>query len=444
MIFGWTIIQIIIGLAILSLLVFVHEFGHFIVAKKVGIRVITFSIGFGRKILRWRRGETEYRLSALPFGGYVKLAGQEPDDDSIPDERDFRSKKIWQRAAAVIAGPGANYVFAILVLWIIYMAGVHESVSQNDLTVGAVADSSAAGREGIKIGDRLMELDGKKISNWDQYYSKIIVSAGQRVKVAWMRGDKTYEKEMIPAGVEVEGMGRYGDLGVYSVEKPVVGAVFDSSAAAVSGLMPGDTVVSINNQKILSWGQMVSLVQVMNTEGKFRIKRRDSTFTASITPRYNQKENRHMIGIAKAPPELVVKRYGPVNALVKAVRKGNDIMASMWYVIKALFKRSVSPKSLAGPVGIVQMTGTAARAGFDALAFFLALISINLAIVNLLPLAITDGGVLFFLALEKLRGKPLSCKIQIRIQQGALYFFIALFLFVTLNDLQRFTKFLPH
>lgn len=435
---NWPPLQIITGLGVLSLLVFIHEAGHFLLARLTGVRVFVFSIGFGKKILRWQRGETEYCISIIPFGGYVKLAGQDPEDDYEPDERDYRSKKIWQRSAIVLAGPVANYLFGVLILWMIFMVGVHERENlQNELVVGCVMDSSAAGAAGIQAGDRIITVDGKKMKNWDDYYTTVFINGGREISLKLFRNGKEKDLRVIPEKKEAAGIGSYGYLGICSMEKAVVGGIIDSSAAALAGIMPGDTILSINGREINAWAQMVTVVERMSKPGVFRIKRGDAIVDLNITPRYYNTEDRYMIGISRALPHLVINRYGPVIAAQRAVMKTNDIIFSIWRFVRALFHKSVSPRSMAGPVGIVQMAGSAVKMGFDSFVFFIALISVSLGVFNLLPLAITDGGVLLFLVIEKLRGKPFSPNLQMRIQQAAFFFFIALFLFVTFNDIAR-------
>lgn len=435
------VLQVVIGLLILSFLVFAHEFGHFIVARLVGIRVLVFSIGFGRKIWRKVIGNTEYCISALPLGGYVKLAGQDPDEEPSYGSEDYRAKKIWQRAAVVFAGPFANYLLAVVVLWILFMGGVRERPMVDDMVVGGVADTSAALAAGVAIGDRILELDGSKVSSWEDFYSGVAIRGGKSVRIKIDRNGRIFETTLTPKKLEIEGIGAFGDAGIFSREQPVVGTVLDSSAGAKAGLLPGDTILRVNGQRMHSWPQMVSIVQAMKQEGRFDIKRGDSVLVLHITPIFNPQEKRYMVGIMRAPPQLVWKRYGPVAAAQKAYIRVNGMIETIYTVVKGLFGASISPRSMAGPIGIVQMSGSAAKMGIDALVIFLAMLSVNLAVINLLPLAITDGGVLLFLLLEKIRGRPIGRKTQAVVQQAALFFFIALFLFVTFNDIQRSFRF---
>ncbi len=434
---GWPLLQAVIGLLILSLLVFVHEFGHFIVARAVGIRVLVFSIGFGRKLWRKIASGTEYAISALPFGGYVKLAGQDPDEDIDHGSGDYRHKKIWQRAAVVFAGPFANYVLAVFALWILFMAGVRERPLSDDMIVGGLSDSSAAEAADIRIGDKILNLDGSPVEDWEDFYTTVAMRGGKPVRITIQRDQQVLEKTVVLRKINIEGIGAFGDAGIFSREQPVVGEVLDSSAADLAGLAAGDTVLRINGKRMYSWPQMVSIVGAMQQEGRFTVKRHDSVLTLFVVPRYNAQEKRYMIGISRAIPQLVWKRYGPLAALSRAFEKANGMIETIYTVVKGLVAKTVSPKAMAGPLGIVQMTGTAARTGLDTLVLFMAMLSVNLAIINLLPLAITDGGVLLFLLLEKIRGRPFGRRTQAVVQQVALFLFIALFLFVTFNDLQR-------
>lgn len=443
-----------LGLVALSFLVFIHELGHFLVAKKCGVRVVTFSIGFGKKLLRFKKGDTEYCISMIPFGGYVSMEGENPDDDTSNSPGSFVSKSVGARAAIAFAGPFVNIVFAFFLLIGLYMHGVEEPDS-NRLVVGFVADSSAAAIAGVLPNDTIFELEGKPTKGWDDFRERVGIRLGAKVPLRLLRDGDTVSLTMVPQEMVVPakdssdkplGMG-VGDAGVYPRHRVVVnGSPVAGSAAAKAGLLPGDTIVEIDHQRIAKYEDVVKYVSASSgAPMTFTIHRGSDTLHTQLSAAYSEKYKRYMVGIQMAyvmfKETHEVSRNFP-QALVKATSTSWKMTTSVFRYFKRMAQGQVKADAFSGPLTIVAVMGNVWMAGFENFLMILALISINLGIMNLLPLAITDGGLLLFLAIEAVRGRPISKGKQLVIQKVAFAFFLALFIFITFLDFEKIGLFL--
>ncbi|MBD3390946.1 MAG: RIP metalloprotease RseP [Chitinivibrionales bacterium] len=431
--------QVIIGLLVLGVLVLIHEFGHFAMAKWCGIRVLSFSIGFGTPLLRKTIGGTEYRIGAIPFGGYVHMAGEHPEDakEQAPDE--YTAKPIWQRALVACAGPAANYLSALLILWVVFLAGVQRDVYLDRPIIGAVVDSSAAWEAGITAGDSIVALNGEPVASWDDIEQQFSTPEPSYEVTVVSRGEKRTVPLSLATAREL-GVPKSPSGGMLPPLPPRVGAVQKDSPAGRGGVETGDTVTAINDTAIHSWYQLSQIVSAYDSSmGALRVTvaRGDSSRTLEIVPAYNDEAERFLLGITVAQPASRTVRFGPFAAVSRAMGRAWRYTTMIFDILAKLVTKQVSARQLAGPIGIVQMSGAAALAGLTAVLNFMALIGINLAVINLFPLVITDGGVLLFLIIESIRGKPLSVKAQSLINRIAIAFFIALFLFISFNDIQR-------
>ena len=433
------LIAVVAGLLILGVLVFVHELGHFAAAKAFGVRVLTFSLGFGAPLIRKIVNGTEYRIGSIPLGGYVHMAGEHPEDASkhAPDE--FTSKPIWQRAVIAIAGPGANIVFSILALWVMFLFGEHRSTYLDNTVVGAVADSSLSQRAGLLPGDILVSMNAKKVSTWDEV-AAMFMRQDERYVVLFSRNATVDSVVIVPPRISGAAIPTNMTAGLSPAFPPIIGVVNGGSPAAHAGLLPGDSICSINNLPIVSWFQISQIVGRFDSSAQtmpLTIERNGIFITVQLRPLFDSAEKRYIVGIKAADAVFRVVQVGPVEAVSKALQKTWEYTTMIFDTVGKLVSRKVSAQQLSGPIGIVQMSGAAASAGIVPLLSFTALIGINLAILNLLPLIITDGGMLLFLFLEAIRRKPLSKKSQLLINRIAIAFFMALFLYVTFNDIIR-------
>ena len=433
------ILQIVIGLLVLGVLVLIHELGHFIAAKSFGIRVLSFSIGFGKVIFKKEYKGTEYRISSVPFGGYVHMAGEHPEDEQKGEDSDFMAKPIWQRAVVAIAGPAANIVTSFLFLWIVFMGGVERELFLDDTTIGAITKDTPAKSSGLKPGDKILSINGKDVNSWEEINQELAFQYDE------------YDIAIIRNGVDTN-MAISGELmkksdrlkvpaaGLIPPYPALIGAVSEGSPAEVAGLKAGDTIIAIDNQSIHSWYQIPGAISAYNEVlGALQIivKRNDFIQVLNVEPKMMKEENRYIVGITVAPPQTQKITYSPIVSISKAWSKTVEYTGMIFTVLKKLVTGGVSPKQLAGPVGIVQMSGTVAFGGLFALLNFMALIGINLGVVNLFPLVITDGGLLSLLLVEAIRRKPLSLKTQLFLNRTFMLLFLALFMLVTFNDILR-------
>lgn len=451
------VVMFVLGLIGLSFLVTIHELGHFLVAKWNHVKVNTFSIGFGKKLLRFKWGETEYCISAIPFGGYVAMAGENPgsiEEGSVPSDRDFVGKSVGARASIAFAGPFVNILFAFVLLIILYMVGVEEADSKN-LIVGFVAKESSAEIAGIQPGDTITAMNGKSTQGWDDFREQIGVSLGADVELEVHRGGAPLAVVVIPQELVIPAedssaspikMG-IGDIGIYPRNRVIVRLPpIAGSAAEKAGIHQNDTILEINGKHISRYEDVVRIIDgSQGAEVKLTVARDGKLHTLPMTPIFNEEHNRYMVGIQMGYVmfrETKVVRRGPVEAFKKTCATSWKMTTSVFRYFGRMFKGQVKVDAFSGPVSIVAVMGNVWMSGFQDFLMLLALISINLGVMNLLPLAITDGGLLMFLGIEKLRGKPLSTKTQTIIQNVAAAFFISFFVFITILDFGKLSLFL--
>ncbi len=431
---------IVVGGLVLGILVFVHELGHFIVAKLCRIRVLAFSLGFGKPLVKKQYGETEYRLSAIPFGGYVHMAGEHPEDDSSGGPDEFTAKPIWQRILVGLGGPAANLLFSFFILWIVFLAGEEKALYLENTTVGAVVDTSSAAKAGILPGDSIVSVSGETVSEWQEIY-RILTTESGPVKLTVIRSSQQLSFDIQTPEQSGEQLPTLQGAGLLPPAPARIGSVLPGSPAEKAGFVQGDSVLAINGDTIRSWYQLSRKVtEYDSTSGPllFGVQRNDSTLQLEARPDYNKANQRYQVGVGMATGETRRIQYGPFAAVGKALQRSGEYAMMIFTVVKKLVTGEVSPKQLAGPIGIVQMSGTVALLeGLLAILNLLALVGVNLAVLNLLPLVITDGGMILFLLIEAVRGKPLAMKHQLLINRIAIAFFIALFLYVTFNDIAR-------
>lgn len=454
------IFMIVLGLIGLSFLVFIHEFGHFIVAKWNGVRVKAFSIGFGPKILKFTKGETTYCISAIPFGGYVAMAGENPEDEKEGeqtddlDERGFANKSVWARMAIAFAGPFVNIVFAFFLLMGLYMWGVEEPIS-DDLIVGFTVPGEPAAIAGVLPGDTIVAVDGVPTKGWDDFRERIGVSLGANVKFTIHRETGSVELNVVPQELVIPAqdsnssptpMG-IGDVGVYPRHRVIIREdPMPGSNALAAGMAMGDTILEINGHKISRYDEVSKIVNASAGDTvHFKLLRGADTLSKTMTAKWNEEYKRYMVGIQLGYvmfSETHIVSYGFVDAVQKSIATNWKMTTSIFRYFNRLFKGQVKVDAFSGPVTIVAAMGNVWISGFEKFLMFLALISINLGVMNLLPLAVTDGGLIMFLFIEKFRGKPLSQKHQAIIQRIAMAFFLSFFIFVTFLDLSKIGLFL--
>ncbi len=428
--------QFVIGLLGLSFLVLIHEGGHFFVAKKFGVRVNTFSIGFGKTLFSFKRGDTEYCIKAIPFGGYVAMKGEQPGDKHSQDSDDFSAKSIPQRMGIAFGGPFVNIVFSFLVLIALFMIGMQEPVS-NEITVGKVMEDSPAEEAGIQTGDVITQFGGKPIVGLEQFLNAVAVEANNTLPIQVRRGDEVLDLTITP---EMHEMG-FAMSGIIPGQTHVQIMKVLGTPAKNAGFQAGDKVISAEGVEVAdhsSFSQIVNASQ--GKELTVMVEREDEELALFVTPELDAESNSYLIGVQittifNTPTHLV--RRGFTESLKKSWDVNLQNSVAVFVVLKGILRGQVKLKALSGPVGILQIIGNSFRQSFQDFIKFLALISLNLGLINLLPLIITDGGIIFFLFLEAIRKRPLTLKTQMRINQIAVSLFITLALFITFHDILR-------
>lgn len=425
------ITTIVTFLIVLGILIFIHELGHFIVAKLSGVAVEKFSLGFGPRIFGITRGETEYRISVLPFGGYVKMLGESPEED-IPEserERSFSHKPLSKRAAIVVAGSVMNILLALVLFPLVYMIGVNVQAYLDDVPeIGYVAPEGSAFEAGIKKGDLIESIDGRRVKDWEQVVIATSLDPENDLRLGVRRGGDTFETTLKPSEF----------IGIYPRMSPYIGLVVEDRPAWRAGVKEGDKILAIDGVEITHWAEIQEAIQESGAEPReFTIEREDGTYySVTIAPEYSEEGKGYLIGVTYLR-EMEFKRYGPIGAIKQGTLKAASMTALLFRAIKGLVVGEYSVKTLGGPIMIAQVAGRAAETGIAELLFIVGFLSLNLGIINLLPIPVLDGGHLMFFAIELVRGKPLNEKIIGVAQQIGVALLVALMLLVTWNDILR-------
>lgn len=424
-------------LVILGILVFIHELGHFIAAKLSGVGVLKFSLGFGPKIVGIKRGETEYLISALPLGGYVKMVGDSKEEEVKPEEseKSFANKPIAKKAAIVAAGPVMNLVLAFVLLPLIYLIGIQiPAYLDKEPIVGYVVKGENADKAGLKKGDIILSIDEKPIKNWEELNTVIISNPNISLKLKIKSDGALKDIIFVPEADARTGGGIAGFLPSMS---PAIGGLNKGFPAERGGLKIGDIILAVNGVQIDHWIELQQAIQNKKAEEKLMlIKRGNETFTVSVKPELNEDTKTYVIGISPLQ-EMITRRYGPVGAVIEGTKKMGELTIMTFVIIKKLFFGEISIKTLGGPLMIAQVAGQAAESGFTALLSLTVFLSIQLGILNLLPIPVLDGGFFIFFGIEALRGKPLSERVMTIVQNIGIGLLVLLMVFVTYNDVMR-------
>ncbi len=434
------ILQLIIGILVLGLLVIVHEAGHFIVAKWRKVTVNSFSVGFGPVLLKKKIGETEYRISAIPFGGYVAMVGENSEEINGKDG-EFAGKKIWERIAIAFAGPLFNVIFAIFILWVGFaFIGIEETIQREEkgVTVGFVFDSTFSEVSGIEMGDKIIAIEGDSVFDFESLNEKIIFIKSNKIASTVLKKDGTIKDVFVTViDTVTDGIpARY--LPILPQTDVIIKDLSVGGMASKVGIKKGDRVISINGEKISSVMHTISVVDSSKGVDTLNIVVQRDSVLVTIAPFVADiVEGSPRIGVMLSHQNAVIKDYNIFSAIAPAFKKSADIVRLTFVTFENLFTGNVQLKHMSGPVGIVKATGTVASYGIGYLIFFIALISINLGLFNLLPLMITDGGLIMFFLIEAVRGKPLKIETQAKIQQVAMVFFISFAIFITFFDIKR-------
>jgi regulator of sigma E protease len=432
---SWLIFVVPISVA-LGFMVFAHEWGHFVAAKLCGVRVDVFSLGFGPRLFGVKRGDTDYRFSALPLGGYVRMAGDNPLEERTHAPYEFLSRPRWQRVIIAVAGPTMNIVLAFLIYWgIIWTVGLPSSVDLREpAQVAAVPQNSPA--NGVRTGDRILKINGVATPTWNDVLSAVERGKpGDSLSLMVLRDGKqlTWTAPVPPKPEFFKATG-------YPLVPAIADEVGMGFPAEKAGLKPGDTFVSIDGKPVVTWWQLVDEVHNSNGETIHFVVRRDGyDVPLAITPtRGVDGEGRQVWQIGVLPKER--DDYERQGFLQSAVSGGAATLSRAGQIADALvglFSGRVSIRGLAGPVGIVRLSGEAAKRGPMTFFELMAVLSLNLGLLNLLPIPILDGGHVLMLAIEGTMRRDLSIAFKERFVQVGLVFLLGIFAFVMYSDILK-------
>ncbi|MEO1939634.1 RIP metalloprotease RseP [Candidatus Thioglobus sp.] len=430
----------------IGILVTVHEFGHFWVAKKLGVKVLRFSIGFGKILKSWQRGETQYTLCALPFGGYVKMLDEnEAEVKASEKHRAFNTQSVYKRIAIVVAGPAANFIFAIFVYTFIFYVGT----TGIKPIVGSIENNSIAEHSGLQTGDQLLSVNGKKISTIQEFSINFIQALEENpLQIEVISTTKNLKKiELSLTGDFLanpeQGLEKY--LGFeFSLPKikPIIDQVISDSPAQIAGIKSNDEILKIDGDDINSWYEFVDTVKSNpNQKIQLTIKRNSSIIELPLTPKIKDGVAKVGVSVLVAENYLdewkVIVKKNLVDSFVSANVKVYQLTKLNLVMIKKMILGEASLKQISGPVSIADYAGKTAQVGLVSFLSFLALISIGLGLLNLLPIPLLDGGHLLFYLIEILKGSPVSQMLQQILLKFGLFFILSLTAVALYNDLSR-------
>jgi regulator of sigma E protease len=469
--------NIVVALLVLSIIIVIHELGHFAVAKFFKIKVETFSVGFGPRLLGFRRGDTDYRISMFLLGGYVKMAGETPADTITGEAYEFLSKPKWQRFLVAAAGPAMNVFLAVGLIMGLYLYGTDvPEFLIGQAVIGIIEPGSPAEKAGLKPGDQIASVEDKAKPDWQAVQNDFLTSPGRPIPMVIERAGQRMDVTVVP---ERRGREEAGYVGMLPVIRTVVRAVQPNSPAKAAGLKPGDEIVRVDGIDLRKTGHTIQQAIQETTEKTFPItiirsnnpapvaappslwnkllgffgrgnaasdvasfplaggthpEEQGEEIVLQVTPM--MRDGRKIIGIDIPFPSVHVK-LGVIGAFGKSLEINKENAVLIFQVIGRLIKRQASLRQLDGPVGIVAVSGQAYEAGFATLLTFMAVISLNLGILNILPIPILDGGVILLLVIESLMGRDLSLRMKERIVQASFVFLLMLTVIVLYNDVVK-------
>jgi regulator of sigma E protease len=422
---------------VLGVLVFVHELGHFLAAKRVGIRVLKFQLGFNPTIISFRRGDTEYGIGALPLGGYVKMAGESPEETRTGRSDEFLSKTKWQRFQVLIMGPVMNLLLAVVVTAVVLYKGAEVPVYEDQPPViGAVAAGSPAEKAGIQIGDRITSVAGHRVDTWKDFVLSVGTRVNREVPIALVRNGAEMTRPVTPTPAP-DSKFEIGDIGVFPDVHPHVPGVNRGEPGDRAGIKAGDVIAAVNGRTITFRYQLMEAIATHPDQSvTITVLRDGHPQDIHATPERRGVKGWLGIQIAEATKSI---QPGPVEAVRMSLQQNIQGAGLIFQTIWGLMTRQTSPKQLLGPVAIAQLSGEYAQVGWLALLGLMANISLNLGLLNLLPIPVLDGGHIFIMALEGVARRDFSVRVKEKMLLAGFVVLMMLMVTVIYNDLTRIT-----
>ena len=421
----------------IGIMILIHELGHYWAARYFDVQIDSFSIGFGPRVFGFRRGETDFRISLIPLGGYVKMEGEQPTDAPTDDPRAFLNKPRYQRLIIAFAGPFMNIILAVGLLAGLYttefpkpMNGGQEGV------IDLVRANSAAAKAGFQPGDRITYIDGETNPTWEQIFIKVLSSPSRPIEVKFVRNGQPMSATLTPETDPKDGVGFAGwsEQSQFQIE-----GFPATSDAKKQGLKPGDVLVAANGQPVRSINRLREITRASGGEPvRIDYERNGNLMTATVTPTEGELDGKKtwLLGVQLGPRVEYVKL--PVFEAIRESVATNLKGAGMIYgVLKNIIVARMSPKSLEGPIRIAQASGDAARQGASSFIGLMAAVSLNLALFNLLPIPVLDGGMILLLLVEMVWRRDLSLNVKENVMKFGFVFLMMLVMFVLYNDIRK-------
>ena len=412
---------------VLGFLIFAHESGHFFVAKLFKVRVLVFSFGFGKRLFGFRRGDTDYRVSLIPLGGYVRMAGDSPEENVAGSPDEFLSKPKWQRFLILVAGPFMNFVIAIAVLAALAMVGTEQLVTKP--IIGEVIANKPAARAGLQTGDRIVSIKGEKVNDFEDVRLVVSMNAGTPLPVVYERNGVMKTTTLTPERENSE-YGPVGRAGITYMIEPVVGRVEPGSAAETAGVRAGDRLLVANGKPIRDMTEYASVVRDAKEKPvAVQIQRGASTIAITI-PSAGAADDLTR-GVV---PQTKVLKLSLLPALRYSAQENWKMLKYAMSALGRMFRTEGSVKELSGPINIARISGEMLRRGWIQVIGLMAMISLQLGVMNLLPIPVLDGGHIMILIIEGIARRDLSLRVKERIQQAGFAVLATLMIVVLYND----------